>query len=343
MMPLSRRSMLHNLGLVTAGSLAGGSLFSDPPDLLGLTCPFVPSVAKDSVCVFLDGSWLLRATDSNLMAVTVCDCKNLYRQTKWPANDKPVFTDLDHGVYEVKAFGNAGSCTCPFKVLGSQSHYLPYIHGVQCIFEPTPSGPGAAIDQTLRIITLPTPDKLHTAARISFGKGDYRGGECSTSNFKAPSQSPTVVILEYKNAQSLTVTSKTSGLLIDTVEKGKHYHFRVSLKDTTMSGYDEEQHIVTFTKSLACKLRHQSDGSPVDFYFDPAEMSTCKKLHVEEGVRGISPLELGITDTIPGQCGKGNGGGAGPVFTLGKPGQGNEQARVINLANCAAGIVGGGR
>jgi hypothetical protein len=316
----TRRAVVRDLGLMTLGSLVGPDLFA-----AGVAEPaaaFTTTVSKSSICVFLDGSWLLRATDSNFMALTTDDKDNCYTQAIW----KPcvAWEELKKGNYEVAVFREHAGCTCAADLLAAQSNFLPYLRDVQCIFEPTPSGSGASPGPDLRIISLPTPDKLHTAARIRFQASDYQGTDCSSGhNFKAPQYLSTVVILEYTNATALAVMQKTEcpsgSVLLQKASPGQHYHFRTSLRDpTSMDGPTEERHIKCFTTSLAGQLRHKADGSAVSFWIDPAEIGNGDELNPLKGVSNVSRLELGMADNKE-----------------------NCLNSFKDLANCAGGILGG--
>jgi len=337
MKPVLRRSVIKSLGIVAADSLMSGRIFADESGSRASVESLVSRVSSDSICVFLDGTWLLRPTDGNVMALTVDDGSQLYSQGIWKG--APITNPLDEGSYEVTRFGSRASCSCPSKTVSGQSRYVPYIHGVQCVFEPTPTGAGKPVDPSLRIINLPIPDKFHTAARIGFGKSDFQGAESfNPSAFRAPRGVPTVTIFEYKNARALTVANKLSGSPPLTLQKGQHYHFRVSLQYPDMSPDKERQHIKMISTSLAKLLQHQSDASPVDFYIDPADMKEGNTLRVERGVLGISDDELGMNVT---RSSNDRDSSRGLLFGLGEPGPGGHFPFYAKLANCAGGQLGG--
>jgi hypothetical protein len=269
------------------------------------------------------------------MAVTLQDSSiHSYSAGIW-SRSKPLSV-LNPGKYDVTVNGTPGSCD-PGSLLGGHSKSIPYFSGVKCVFE---GGTGAKLmprDGSYFLVNLPVPDRIHPAAAIEFGVGDYQGADAQSS-LVAPKRTATVMIFEYRHADSITINYQNDGSSTK-VGRGEHYHFSQTLLDSSMSVCDEIEHIKMFSSRLSALLIHPNGGNPtpVDFTLNPVDMA-IKPLHISTGVYNVHRAELGLGPLFsqkpqPVSC------DSKVVFTFGKPGRHKMKPFYARLVNCAAGHV----
>ena len=334
---LSRRSALRNLALIPASFCVNPRLLNA---FVGDSCTESLTEAlilPTSICVFIDGSWLLKATGDGIMAVTMrMQNDNLHKYTAgiWRGADS--LSLLDPGKYGVTVNGAYGVCD-PLTLLKGHSQSMPYLSGVKCIFEmSTPGGMMPTKDEYF-LAHLPVPDRIHPAAAIEFGSTDYMGADAG-GEFTAPKRSATVMIFEYRHARSIVITKNKDGSST-TVRKGEHYHFSQTLQNSSLCVAEEIQHIRMFTKELSKLLVHTSgtNTTPVDFMLNPTDMA-AKHLNIKAGVYDVHRVELGMKPFFSKKppvidCGD------EVLFTLDRSKKHPLSTHYARLVNCAAGHI----
>jgi hypothetical protein len=269
MKSVSRRSLLRDLGALSAAAAMAGKTFP----LAGQAAPaprdYINPYPKDIVIIFM-GPWLFlsNAPDQpdSILVMTCDDDAHTYKHGA--CTNAPPTNDLVRGQslqVSVTRSPTVPPAPNPGKYFSLHEQSLLCIDSAICHGITARTG-----EKTLRKLYLPAPDEMVPAVLIpKVAAGPlFEWSTPKPAKQTLPNPAATALVFRYVQASNLTITDQNNQTLkTASVGPGAHYHFEIGLLDLLQTPQQQEDHVKHFSRKQGALLTYPH--RPLDMMFDP--------------------------------------------------------------------------